>query len=42
MEQQNSYNKDRYTNDIPAIAGNRATDVLDFRPRVDTLTSPMR
>ena len=30
----NSYNKDRYTNDMPAIAGNRASDVLDFRPRV--------
>ena len=30
----NSYTKERYTNDIPAIAGNRASDVLDFRPRV--------
>ena len=30
----NSYTKERYTNDIPAVAGNRASDILDFRPRV--------
>ena len=30
----NSYNKDRYTYDIPSVGGNRATDILDFRPRV--------
>ena len=31
-----SYNKDRYTNDIPLIGPSRirATDTLDFRPRV--------
>ena len=31
-----SYDKERYTNDIPLIGKNkvRATDVLDFRPRV--------
>ena len=33
----NSYDKSRYTNDIPILAnGVRATDVLDFRPRVST------
>ena len=31
----NSYTKDRYTYDIPAIGGkDRGTDILDFRPRV--------
>ena len=32
----NSYNKDRYTYDVPFVQGNRATDILDFRPRVKT------
>jgi len=31
----NSYTKDRYTTDIPHIARDRGTDILDFRPRVD-------
>jgi len=31
----NSYNKDRYTKDVPSISGDRGTDVLDFRPRVN-------
>ena len=36
----NSYNKDRYSNDIPILAnGIRATDTLDFRPRVSEFTS---
>merc|ERR1712093_119201 len=30
----NSYNKDRYTSDIPTVGRNRATDTLDFRPKV--------
>ena len=30
----NSYTSDRYSNDIPQIGLNRATDVIDFRPRV--------
>ena len=30
----NSYTKDRYTYDVPRIGGSRATDILDFRPRV--------
>ena len=30
----NSYNKDRYTNDVPHISLDRGTDILDFRPRV--------
>ena len=30
----NSYSKDRYTKDIPIVGGVRATDVLDFRPKV--------
>ena len=29
-----SYDKERYTNDIPSIGDIRATDTLDFRPRV--------
>ena len=33
----NSYDQDRYTNDIPILANNlRSTDTLDFRPRVTT------
>ena len=36
----NSYTKDRFTSDIPLLSGNiRATDVLDFRPRVSPTTS---
>ena len=36
----NSYDKDRYSNDIPILAnGIRATDILDFRPRVSEFTS---
>ena len=31
----NSYTKDRYTTDIPHIITDRATDILDFRPRVN-------
>ena len=32
-----SYDKDRYTTDIPTIvSGIRASDILDFRPRVST------
>ena len=30
----NSYTSDRYTKDIPGIGVNRASDILDFRPRV--------
>ncbi len=30
----NSYTSDRYTKDIPYIARNRASDIIDFRPRV--------
>ncbi len=30
----NSYSKDRYTKDIPIVGINRATDILDFRPKV--------
>ena len=29
-----SYDKERYTNDIPSIGNFRATDTFDFRPRV--------
>ena len=32
----NSYTKERYTHDIPVVGGNRASDILDFRPRVKT------
>jgi len=32
----NSYNKDRYTNDVPHISLDRGTDILDFRPRVNS------
>ena len=31
----NSYTKDRYTTDIPSIGRTRASDILDFRPRVN-------
>ena len=34
----NSYTKERYSNDIPLIDGNRATDIIDLRPRVKTFT----
>jgi hypothetical protein len=34
----NSYTKERYSRDIPLIDGNRATDVIDLRPRVKTFT----
>ena len=30
----NSYNKERYTKDIPFVAGTGASDILDYRPRV--------
>ena len=29
-----SYSQERYTKDIPLVGGHRATDILDFRPRV--------
>ena len=35
----NSYNAERYKDDIPVTNGTRATDVLDFRPRVSEFTS---
>jgi hypothetical protein len=36
----NSYDKERYTKDIPILANNtRASDVIDFRPRVSDFTS---
>ena len=34
----NSYTKERYSNDIPLIDGNRATDIIDLRPRVKPFT----
>ena len=34
----NSYTKERYSKDIPLIDGNRATDIIDLRPRVKTFT----
>ena len=34
----NSYTSERYTKDIPAIGPNRASDILDFRPRVSDFT----
>jgi len=34
----NSYTSDRFAKDIPAIGRNRATDLLDFRPRVADYT----
>ena len=30
----NSYTKDRYTKDIPTVGDSRASDIIDFRPRV--------
>ena len=30
-----SYGQERYTNDLPVIGDVRASDVLDFRPRVN-------
>ena len=30
----NSYTSDRYSKDIPSVGFNRASDILDFRPRV--------
>ena len=30
----NSYTKERYTKDIPRVGGSRASDIIDFRPRV--------
>ena len=35
----NSYTKERYSNDIPLIDGNRATDVIDLRPRVKPINN---
>ena len=34
----NSYTKERYSQDIPTIDGNRATDIIDLRPRVKSFT----
>ena len=34
----NSFTSDRYTNDIPFISNDRATDILDLRPRVKPFT----
>ena len=34
----NSYTSDRYSKDIPAVGFNRASDILDFRPRVSDFT----
>ena len=34
----NSYTKERYSRDIPLIVGNRATDIIDLRPRVKPFT----
>ena len=34
----NSYTKERYSQDIPTIDGNRATDIIDLRPRVKPFT----
>ena len=31
----NSYTKERYSNDIPMVLDSRATDLIDFRPRVN-------
>ena len=35
----NSYTKERYSNDIPLIDGNRATDIIDLRPRVKPINN---
>jgi len=34
----NSYTKERYSRDIPTIDANRATDIIDLRPRVKPFT----
>ena len=34
----NSYTKERYTNDIPFVGGTGASDILDYRPRVNPFT----
>jgi hypothetical protein len=34
----NSYTKERYSRDIPMVLDNRATDLIDFRPRVNPYT----
>ena len=36
----NSYTKERFSKDIPDIEGDRATDVIDLRPRVKPFTNP--
>ena len=34
-----SYDEERFSNDVPILTnGLRATDTIDFRPRVDTYT----
>ena len=35
----NSFTSDRYSKDIPDITGDRATDILDLRPRVKEFTA---
>ena len=35
----NSFTSDRYSRDIPYITGDRATDILDLRPRVKPFTA---
>jgi len=35
----NSFTSDRYSRDIPYITGDRATDILDLRPRVKAFTA---
>ena len=34
----NSYTKERYSKDIPFVGFDRASDILDYRPRVSTFT----
>ncbi len=34
-----SYGQERYSKDIPLVGGHKATDILDFRPRVAPFTS---
>ena len=34
----NSYTKERYSKDIPLVGLNRASDILDYRPRVSEFT----
>ena len=38
----NSYDSERYLKDIPSIGGVRASDTIDFRPRVSEFTSSVR